>query len=368
MDEDKKEKTKKEIIDEASSKLADIFVDSIDNKDKKKNKKSDRKELDKIREEAISAEEKGSYFEASILYKKLLGEANKQNNSELINETKEKMIEMNKLSKNEFKVIETKREIPNEIIDKNIKNIIGDSNNLEEILYRIGHHPFLCPNKKQIKDSTILPITSIIASNHLISTDNHSLGGNDQEYIWYLENYGMDQGMIVQIYMVRIFKKLEEEYDMNFENLKSYIENKKIFPSGEFAFIEDGLRLFFNGDYCASMHILIPRFEKCFIELSKSLGINIISLKRPKKGTDDVITSDITLSVELLRKEEFSNAWSEDLCENIIYVFYERLGYGLRHKIAHGTIAMPECNKMNCQLVIYFYLVLVARVKFIDEK
>ncbi len=363
---------KKEIINEASSKLADIFVDLIDSKDKEMNKKSDKEDLkdklNKMKKEAIDAEEKGSYFEASILYKKLLGEANKQNNSEVIIEAKGKMIEMNKLSKNEFKEIEVKQEISNERIDEGIKRIIGDSNNLEEILYRIGHHPYLYPNKKQIENSTVLPLTSIIASNHLISTDNHALGGNDQKYIWYLENYGMNQGMIIQIYMVRIFKKLEEEYDMNFESLKSYIEKKKVFSPEDFTFIEDGLRLFFDGNYCASMHILVPRFERCFVELSKSLGINIISLKRPKKGTDDVVTSDITLSVELLRKEEFINVWSEDFCENIIYVFYERLGYGLRHKIAHGTIAMSECNKTTCELVIYFYLVLVARVKFIDEK
>lgn len=38
MNEDKKEKTEEEIIDEASSKLADIFVDLIDSKKEDKTK------------------------------------------------------------------------------------------------------------------------------------------------------------------------------------------------------------------------------------------------------------------------------------------------------------------------------------------
>lgn len=327
------------------------------------------KTLNQMKLEAQKAENEGSYFEASILYKNLLGEASRQNNSELIAEAKKKMIEMNELAKYEFKEISVEHEVSNEEIEKAIKSIIGDSNKLEDTLFRIGHHPHLYPKKKEIEESSKknIPIFSILASNHIVSEDNHALGGNDQPYIWYTKNYGIHQGVVTQLCMGRIFQRLEKEYGMDFESLKSYLKNKKVFLTEDFLFIEEGLKHFFSGDYCAAIHVLVPRFEKCLVELSKALGIDVIALKRPKKGTGDVITSDATLSTELLRKSEFADVWGEDFCEHVVYVFYERLGYGLRHKVAHGTISMTECSRPFCELIIYFYLVLAARIKFNDK-
>ncbi|MDD4036539.1 MAG: DUF4209 domain-containing protein [Bacilli bacterium] len=357
----KDQNIKNKKIDEASSGLANILVDLIDDKNKK---------LKEMRDKAKDAEEKHKYFESSILYKELLGEAQKQNNSDIVKEAKIKMIEMNKLSKDDFKQIKAEQEVPKEEIEEEIKYIIGDNNNLEEILHRIGQHPHLYPKKKEIEESSSKnkPIFTFIASNHIISEDNHALGGNDPEYIWYLKNYGIHQDVIMQLCMGRIFYELENKHGLTFDNLTSYLKNKKVFSQEDFYFIELGLKSYFNNDYCSAIHILIPRFEGCFIELSKALGINTVSLKRPKKCTDDVITSDITLSTELLRKKEFTDVWSEDFCENIIYVFYERLGYGLRNKVAHGFISVNECSKSTCQLIIYFYLVLASRIKIIEDK
>lgn len=334
-----------------------------------KNEENKKEILDKMRKEAKEAEDNGRHFEASILYKNLLGEASKQNESSIIAEAKNKMIEMNKFSKDEFKEIGTEMEISKEDIEKQIKYILGDSNNLEEILYRIGHHPHLYPKKGEIEISSKKQVSvfRLIASNHLISNENHALGGNDQEYIGYIENYGIHQGVIMQLCMGRIFHELRDKYGLTFETLKTYLEKKKVFLPEDFFFIESGLKNFFTDDYCATIHILIPRFEKCFVELSKALGINTVSLKRPKKNTDDVVTSDITLSVDLLRKKEFTDIWTEDFCEHIIYVFYERLGYGLRHKVAHGTLTVDECNKAVCELIIYFYLVIASRIKMKDK-
>jgi hypothetical protein len=188
------------------------------------------------------------------------------------------------------------------------------------------------------------------------------LGGNDQRYAWYLENYGIQQDFISRLYIPRIFYELKDKYRFNFDTLKSYFEKSKVFLPEDLFFIEAGLKNFFEKDYDAAIHLLVPRFEKCFIELSKALGINTVALKRPQKGSEDVITSDITLSVDLLRKNEFTDVWDENFCENIIYVFYERLGYGLRHKIAHGTLSVVESNQLTCEIVIYFYLVLASRI------
>jgi hypothetical protein len=331
---------------------------------------SDQVNLNRLKQEAQEAENDKRYFEASILYKNLLGEASRQNDPKLIAEAKKKMLEMNELAKDEFKEISVEHEVSNEEIEQAIKGILGDSNRLEDTLCRIGHHPHLYPKKKAIEESfkKNIPIFSILASNHVVSDDNHALGGNDQYYIWYTNNYGIHQDVIMQLCMGRIFHRLETEYNMDFESLKLYLHTRKLFLEEDFVFIEEGLKHFFNGDYPAAIHILVPRFEKCLVELSRALGIDVISLKRQKKGTRDVITSDATLSAELLRKSEYTSVWGEDFCEQLVYVFYERLGYGLRHKVAHGTITVSECGRPFCELIIYMYLVLAARVKFKIKK
>lgn len=327
---------------------------------------NDREDLNKMKQEAQDAENRKEYFEASILYKNLLGEASKQNNSELIAEAKNKMVEMNGLAEGEYKEITGEAEVSREDIEKQIKYILGDSQKLDDVLYRIGHHPHMYPKKKEIEDTTVVPIFRALASNHITSKDNHALGGNDQKYISYIENYGMHQSVIMQLCMGRLFNELYTKYGLNLDTLMAYFESKKVFSQENLFFIKSGLKNFFEEDYCAAIHVLVPRFERCFVELSKALGINTVSLKRNKKGVDDVVTSDITLSIDILRKKEFTDKWTEDFCEHVIYVFYERLGYGLRHKVAHGTLSSGEAHKNACELIIYFYLVLAARIKMKD--
>ena len=337
--------------------------------EKEENKKE---KLNRMRKDALSAEDKKQYFEAAILYKNLLGEARKQNNSKLIKEAKDKMIEMNKLSKDEFKEISIEQQIPTEMIEKSIKKILGESGVIEEVLKRIGQHPYLYPKKKEVEIASKknISVVRLMASTHIVSNNNHSLGGNNQTQAWYLENYGIQQDFITRLYIPRIFYELKDKYGFNFDLLKSYLEKSKVFLPEDLFFIEAGLKNFFENDYDAAIHILVPRFEKCFIELSKALGIDTVSLKRPQKGSSDIITADITLSAELLHKDEFVNVWGDDFCENIIYVFYERLGYGLRHKIAHGTLSIAESNQLTCEIVIYFFLVLAARIsiKYVNKE
>ena len=53
----------------------------------------------------------------------------------------------------------------------------------------------------------------------------------------------------------------------------------------------------------------------------------------------------------------------EDFREQIIFTMFGSLGHKLRHKIAHGYTDFGEFNFSNNALLLYFFLVIAARVK-----
>lgn len=107
------------------------------------------------------------------------------------------------------------------------------------------------------------------------------------------------------------------------------------------------------------MHILVPQFEAVFLDLSESCGIDIVALDQ-RLG---IATRTKTLSDRYLSSEEFVKIWGEDFCQQIKFVLFEPLGYKLRHKVAHGEILEEECNFQNVVLIIYFFLVLLGKIK-----
>jgi len=107
------------------------------------------------------------------------------------------------------------------------------------------------------------------------------------------------------------------------------------------------------------LHILISKLESLFLNLSEKLGIDIISLNREK----EISTQIRTLSDVHLDSSAFKDVWGEDLCEQLNFVLFRPLGYKLRHRVAHGGITFEECNFSNATLIVYFYIVLLARIK-----
>jgi hypothetical protein len=107
------------------------------------------------------------------------------------------------------------------------------------------------------------------------------------------------------------------------------------------------------------LHILIPKLEALFLNLSEKLGIDVIGLNREK----EISTQTKTLSETHLDSPAFKNVWGEDLCEQLNFVLFRPLGYKLRHKVAHGEILFGECNYSSATLILFFYIMLLARIK-----
>lgn len=315
-------------------------------------------ELKKAMQDAEQAEQSGDFFGASFLYKETIKIAQKENNSDLIKVCKRKIVEMNKKSSKDYKEIVSEVNIPTKAINDVVHSVIGTSLNVT--LKNIGIHPFLFPSTKYIKDSSRnLPLSYVIASLSQVSGDGHlTKGGDDGFRAWYFQNYERHQGLIIHVYLTKIFKKIMEEQSLNKENLLLYFRETNLFPENTILLIDVALDRYFAEDYVSAFHILVPQFESFFLFVSEKIGIDVISLNR---GTS-VSTQPKVLSSLSLQSLEFQKVWGEDLCNQIDFVLFEPLGYKLRHKVAHGGISINECTFETTTLLIQLFLTVSARV------
>ena len=323
-------------------------------------------DLKKYLQQAQEAEEKSDFLLAAFFYKKVLVIAKKEGNSELITLCKNKLVEANKKSLKDFKSLHVETKVPTEEIERAVNSILGDDiknvpANISSTLQRIGIHPFLFPNIEKVEEGArkSIPISHQIASLSMVSSEGHLVkGGSDPERSWIMNMYSLEQELINKLYLKRIFEKLSEN-GLNEKSFVNYLRETKIFPENNLTIIARGLNRYFEKDYISALHILVPQFENLFLLLSEGLGIDVVALNRGK----EVSMQLRTLSLHHLDSEPFKEKWTRDFCEQIKFVMFDPLGYKLRHKIAHGEVSASECTSEAVNLIIYFILVLAARIK-----
>lgn len=318
-----------------------------------------KEELSTYLKQAQDAENAGDFFSAAHYYKETLRMARDLGDSDTIISCKNKVVDMNQKSKEVFKELNIEQEIPNKEINKVVSSILeGD---LEAIFKKIGGHPFLLPKIQQVEESAKknMPLAYQLASLSTISQNGHLVkGGADGNYSWIMNIYGMQQGLITELYLRRIFDGLASK-GFSEESLLAYLRSRSTFPENAFDIVAIGINRYFAQDYVSALHILIPQFESIFLFMSEMLGIDTVALNSGK----EVSTQLKVLSAELLTSEAFQGKWGKDFCEQLKFVLFEPLGYTLRHKVAHGQIMKEECTSQIANLILYFYFVLAVRIK-----
>lgn len=305
---------------------------------------------------AKRAEASNDFFLAAMQYQDALALARDAGDSASIKACKKKLIEMNKLAEDAFHKFSFEEKIPNEAVEKVVQSVVRKD--LAESLRVIGIHPALYPKAEEIR-ATPQPVALAITNHFTVSEDGHVVkGGSDAEKAWFNTIYAIGQGFISGVYLNRIFERLEETM-LNEKELLNYLKSSQLFPEENFKIIEVGMARYFAKDYVSSLHILVLQFESVFLFLSEKLGIDVIALNKGKA----ISTQMKLLSADKLDTAEFQKVWGEDLCAQLKFVLFEQLGYNLRHKIAHGLIKSDECTVEMVRLVIYFYLVITARIE-----
>jgi hypothetical protein len=325
-------------------------------------------DLTSIIESAEKAKNNQSYFSAAIYYKNGLNKAIKNNDSKSIKLCRKMIVEMNKKSIDsgkDYQTIESEAqfsETQQEQLRKHVESIvkIEDTN---QILKMIGRNPHYCPNidEVEIQSKESIPIFSILGTSTTISSDGHVLrGSSDPQYAWFAEIYRISQGIIMSLYLNRIFYMLIKDKKITSRSLPKYFYESKLFDEDHLKIITIGLKCYLKKDYVSALHILIPQFEAFLLSIAQQFQLDIVA--HEKKG-EDVSTRTIILSENHLDSDGFQKVFGKNYCRQVKFVLFEQMGYKLRHKLAHGDIKSGECNFQNATLILYLYLYLLGRFK-----
>lgn len=328
----------------------------------------------KILNAAKENEKKSLFWEAGQKYQEALLEFNKTRGNE--NEKslcKKKIREMNVEKSKEFiKSSFTSKFTGEELngIEKQINSIV-EIKNINDLLDGVGKNPNFFPSFQQVKQRAekTMPVTYHICSLAIQDENGDQIkDGNNPNLVWFYQIYSFSQNFIVPIYLLPIFSKIMDD-KLTIQNLSDYFRSKGLFGEDFLKVLDIAIERFFNGDYISTLHILVPKFEKVFLDLTQALEKNADTIaSRTQKGEKGKIwTQNKTLGEDFLRNETVRKIWGDDFCEQIVFVFYSQLGYKLRHKIAHGNSKLEELNFQNSVLIFYFFLVLAARIKRHDH-
>ena len=318
-------------------------------------------------EVAEEAERSENFFQAACFYKIAATIALKKQDSQAIKLCKRKIVEMNKkliASGKDFQEFSGTYEISKEKLEAEERYIQGflGQKDVKVALRMIGEDPRLTPQVKEVEKvaQKSTPVSLVLANLSAISVNGHLLkGGHDPAYFWFMGRYDDFQRFITNRYIFPIIHRLMENEKLDIKELSEHFSESGIFEKENLKIILVGLGRYFEKDYVSALHILVPQFEGVFLQLSEKLGISTTAIEqRPA-----VSTQTTTLSDHYLDTPAFENVWGKNLCRQIKFILFEQMGYKIRHKIAHGEIDPEECNFSNTTLVLYLYLVLLARVK-----
>ncbi|MFA5916969.1 MAG: hypothetical protein WC850_01890 [Candidatus Gracilibacteria bacterium] len=311
-----------------------------------------------------SAELKEDYMLCTHILKDIL-KLLKDNNEkgiykEKINSYKRKFRGINKKSLDNFKDISFNTDVSNDEIEK-FFNFFINENDFNKLLLKITNH-FIVKNDEVIKQSNEQsPVFLHLCSLDVYDDEGNILrGGFDSEKFYYYHTYHLFQGLS-DLNLSLIFEKLISTDIINFNKLINYFKDKiNIFPTYQSYYkFSHGLKKFFEGDFISSIHILVPLLEEVIIHISSMMNIDIIKLNNGKK----ISTNTKTLSSEIINNEVFMNKWGKDFSIQLDNVFFNEMGYKIRHLVAHGEIGYFECDFRKNILIIYFFISISNRVK-----
>ena len=113
--------------------------------------------------------------------------------------------------------------------------------------------------------------------------------------------------------------------------------------------ISQGIRLAFEGDYYAAVHILAPQAENIFRYIAKTAGALTVTLENDGSSKQKTLTSIFDLP-------ELLDCYDNDIIFLFKGLLNEQSGTNIRNEIAHGIM---EEAKGSTGICIYFICALI---------
>jgi len=282
--------------------------------------------------------------------------------SDKVEEIKKLLKECNENSaKYEFSTVTTEVKIPRGEIDKLLESL--KEKGIEEILSFVArNNGFLCliqnANKQAEESIKKYPLQ------HLMNAVIQDKRGNIVEILdtpekkfkkALYQTLDFHYIFLAKWYLMPIFDLLKNEKRCDAVAIKDFLSKSDFFDEDTLLFLENGFRQYLEENHVASIHILTFRIEAILRRVLHRLGI-------PTSSTRDGKTQEKNIE-GILMEGEIRSGLGEDIATYLEWLLIDKLGFNLRHNVAHGLLEYNDFSKAINLLVIYA-LLLFTRFSF----
>jgi hypothetical protein len=252
-----------------------------------------------------------------------------------------------KLAEAEMKSVTSAINIKHEEMDKYIAPLLASD--AAESLVSLGKTHHFYPSVKRTQETAEkhkakYPLASFFPT--VMLKNGYICQSGTEKYD---TTFARDFVMGIQIgslYRARFFEKLRNTLHLDADILANQFTRWGYCEADRVKLLKTGFYYYFQGDYIASLHILIPQFEGLLRSLMEKAGQPVHD---PQTGKFFVLSS-------LLRDETFASIAGEDLIYWYQMSLSEPVGLNLRNDISHGLCSTPIFTKDNTELTIHLLL------------
>jgi hypothetical protein len=270
-----------------------------------------------------------------------------------------------KAREHEFQTITTEVKVPKEEIEKML-NFLREKNIDEILLFIATQKGFLCAVEEARKQAE--ETMKDFPLQYLINGTVQDQRGNIIEILdtpdkklkkAIYENLNFHYQFLALHYLIPIFDILIIEKQCTAQNVRAFISQFDFFDDDTLMFVENGLQKYFDADYVGSIHVLTFRIEAILRHVLNYLGV-------PTCSTRDGKTQEKNLE-GILSEEKIRSGLGEDMVTFLEWFLIDKLGFNLRHEVAHGLMEYKNFSKILNVLLIYA-LLLFTRFSFKKEE
>lgn len=149
-----------------------------------------------------------------------------------------------------------------------------------------------------------------------------------------------------------IIPKLIESHDLTPEKFAEQLSDTPIHFKEDNQFLISGINSYFNKDYIAMIHIIIPYIESTLRNVVKEIGLNTYKPNK-KNGYDAILLGDI-LSIDQMKNDVLG----EDIHFYLKLILNDARGLNLRNVVAHGLGTRSMFNVVNANILIHILMIL----------
>lgn len=260
-----------------------------------------------------------------------------------------KIRELGRKAKDEYKEIKIPIEIPKNEFKKYI-NWLTDGY-LKTVLQKIAVN--YIPKKdqviKQLQDLSKKAPISFLFPHRIIDTEGRpvaTVGPLEEDIDGHIVLQISQNMQISSIFLRETLNTLRDKFKLTTEKIIDYLYESPIFDERRKEFLIKGIEAYLKGDYVVSLHILIPQIEGIIRNLSEKVGVPI--LKPSRTGGFFYRTLD-----ELLREKGIIKVLSEDMCFYFRVLLTDPRGWNLRNEVCHGISEPERFNQISADRIFH---------------